>query len=264
MTKLVINADDFGYCVERDRGIIEAWHAGALSGASLMVTGASCVSASQQANDVGMPLSLHLNLTEGKPLTGKSTLTDAQQNMFYKMPALHKSISVKDIEREINAQLMKFKDLVGHWPKHVDGHQHVHILRGVPEILAPLLASAGVKSIRIPDEDVSKLDWICPKKKKRYENRLGDAVRARLIFRQYDIRAPECFIGVGLGGQEMTQEHYDICMGKTFGVVEFMCHPGYVGIDGDEFNRSTDREFELRTLLKLQHSCQITSFDMIY
>ena len=44
------------------------------------------------------------------------------------------------LRAEIEAQLDRFEDGVGHGPAHVDGHQHVHQLPGVREVLLSVLA----------------------------------------------------------------------------------------------------------------------------
>ena len=262
MSKIIINADDLGYSIGRDRGIFECFEAGAITCASLIVNGPTASEAAKQASEIGLPLSLHLNLTEGRPLTGQSSLCDSQGMMYYKMLSRKASILDKDITRECEAQLNRFRDLTGAYPIHVDGHQHVHILNGIPELIAPILKEVGVRSVRIPDEDLSRINWLCPKRKERYEKRFGIALRARLIFRHYDIRAPECFIGVGLCSSDMSQEHFEQCLSGTFGIVEFMCHPGYSSTEttdqpfNDEFSRSAGRMYELKMLQKLTTSRQ--------
>jgi predicted glycoside hydrolase/deacetylase ChbG (UPF0249 family) len=262
MSKIIINADDLGYSIGRDKGIFECFEAGAITCASLIVNGPTAVSAAKKASEIGLPLGLHLNLTEGKPLTTHSSLCNDNDTMYYKMLNRKATILDKDIVRECRAQLERFRQLTGAYPIHVDGHQHVHILKGIPELIAPLLKDVGVCSVRIPDEDLSTMDWLCPKKKKRYEDRFGAAMRARLIFRQYDILAPECLIGVGLCSSDMSQEHLNHCLENTFGVVELMCHPGYGSSDpserpfNDKFSRSSGRLYECRQLQKLTFSQQ--------
>ena len=64
---LLVTADDFGMCPERDRGILEAHRRGVVTSASLLVTGGSVASAVRAASEQGMQLGLHLNLSEGPP-----------------------------------------------------------------------------------------------------------------------------------------------------------------------------------------------------
>jgi predicted glycoside hydrolase/deacetylase ChbG (UPF0249 family) len=54
--QLIINADDFGYCPQRNNGIIACYKAGAITSASLMVTAFAAQDAVRQAQDVGLPI----------------------------------------------------------------------------------------------------------------------------------------------------------------------------------------------------------------
>lgn len=76
---LIINADDFGYCSQRNRGIVEAYCKGVVSSVSLLVNGSSSLEAVGLAHEHGIPMGLHLNLTEGCPI-GKNyeTLIDSK------------------------------------------------------------------------------------------------------------------------------------------------------------------------------------------
>lgn len=66
---LIINADDFGYCDQRNRGIVESFQAGVVSSATLLVNADKALEAVKLSNEHGIPLGLHLNLTEGRPIT---------------------------------------------------------------------------------------------------------------------------------------------------------------------------------------------------
>lgn len=53
---LIINADDFGYSHERDRGIMECFQTSAISSASLLVNGVNVVQAVELAKQENLPL----------------------------------------------------------------------------------------------------------------------------------------------------------------------------------------------------------------
>ncbi len=64
MEQLIINADDFGYCHERNRGIVECFQQEAISHATILVNfGDSSKEAIRLANEHSIPVGLHLNLT---------------------------------------------------------------------------------------------------------------------------------------------------------------------------------------------------------
>ena len=65
---LIVNADDFGYCEQRNRGIVKSFQDGIVSSASLLVNAESALEAIQLSKKCGIPLGLHLNLTEGRPM----------------------------------------------------------------------------------------------------------------------------------------------------------------------------------------------------
>lgn len=75
--RVIINADDFGYSDERNKGIVESFVSGVVSSVSLLVNGSSALDAIRLAEENAIPLGLHLNLTEGLPIRkAKNTLTD--------------------------------------------------------------------------------------------------------------------------------------------------------------------------------------------
>lgn len=124
-----------------------------------MANGSSASTAAKRAKEVGLPLGLHLNLTEGTPLTASTSLVAAaaataaatassggdgarlMRGKFGFRKALEEgTVTVSDVAREIEAQLSWFEGVVGRQPHHVDGHQHVHVL---PKV-APLLAKVSI------------------------------------------------------------------------------------------------------------------------
>lgn len=259
--KIVVNADDLGYSAHRDRGIFDCFQKGYISAASLMVNGPTAVAAAGQAVEVGLCMGLHLNLTEGAPVADNvSSLIHADGTMCYKNEfwAMSRNPSptfLEDVKKEAVAQLERFKLLSGQYPIHVDGHQHVHIAPGVATVLAGVFATYGVTSVRIPDEDVSEMDWLPDEKRKRYENRYFYAIKARIIYKKHGIVAPECFVGLGLCGTDMTHERMTAALKNTYGMVECMVHPGHPGFMGtatepfnDPFDTSPDRLHEYTML----------------
>ena len=70
---LIVTADDFGYAQERDNGIIESFTNGIITRASLLINGSSSrTTAVKLAKEHGLILGIHLNLTEGEPVSKNS------------------------------------------------------------------------------------------------------------------------------------------------------------------------------------------------
>ncbi|XP_030671756.1 carbohydrate deacetylase isoform X3 [Nomascus leucogenys] len=136
--RLVVTADDFGYCPRRDEGIVEAFLAGAVTSVSLLVNGAATESAAELARRHSIPTGLHANLSEGRPVgparRGASSLLGPEGFFLGKM-GFREAVAAGDVDlpqvrEELEAQLSCFRELLGRAPTHVDGHQHVHVLPG--------------------------------------------------------------------------------------------------------------------------------------
>jgi predicted glycoside hydrolase/deacetylase ChbG (UPF0249 family) len=81
---LIINADDFGYCPERNKGILEAFRHEKISNTTLLVNGLYSKDAVALANN--MPIGLHFNVTEGRPILPVdeiSTLCNQTTGLFH-------------------------------------------------------------------------------------------------------------------------------------------------------------------------------------
>ncbi|XP_036210135.1 carbohydrate deacetylase isoform X3 [Myotis myotis] len=164
--RLVVTADDFGYCPRRDEGIVEAFLAGAVTSVSLLVNGATAESAAELARRHRIPTGLHANLSEGRPVGparhGASSLLSPEGFFLGKM-GFREAVAAKDVvlsqvREELEAQLSRFQELLGRKPTHVDGHQHVHVLpaprppAGVCQVFAEALQAHGVRFTRLPLE----------------------------------------------------------------------------------------------------------------
>ncbi|XP_072579517.1 carbohydrate deacetylase isoform X1 [Vulpes vulpes] len=137
--RLVVTADDFGYCPRRDEGIVEAFLAGAVTSVSLLVNGAAAESAAELAGRYQIPTGLHANLSEGRPVGpachGASTLLSPEGfflgKMGFREAVAAGDVALPQVREELEAQLIRFRELLGGDPTHVDGHQHVHVLPGL-------------------------------------------------------------------------------------------------------------------------------------
>ena len=82
--KIKVTADDFGYCKERNAGIIESVNNGIVNSISVLVNSscvdASCINLLTKVIKIG----LHLNLTEGKPLKHLKSLVNKNGIFFSK------------------------------------------------------------------------------------------------------------------------------------------------------------------------------------
>ena len=156
----IVHADDFGYsksvnqCI--DKCFAEKW----LSETSLMVNMPACDEAVEIARYHGYShrVGLHLNLTEGEPLTEQIKECPrfcSNEGLFNKV--FHMSmrgrffLTQKEkhaVQLEILAQLKKFCDYGGLMMR-VDSHHHTHTDWAIYKILKSLAIELGFTSMRI-------------------------------------------------------------------------------------------------------------------
>ena len=136
---LALCADDFGRAVATSNGIARLAQAGRLTAVSCVTNAphweglAPLLAGLPDTVDVG----LHLNFTEGRPLSARLA------RHWPRPPGLARLVVQahlgllprRAIRREVHQQLGAFIHAVGRPPAFIDGHQHVHQLPGVREIV---------------------------------------------------------------------------------------------------------------------------------
>jgi chitin disaccharide deacetylase len=140
---LMLCADDFGHSPGISQAIAQLAHAQRLSATSCLSNGAHWRTQAEVLRGLppGVQRGLHFNLTEGAPLS------DALRRAWPQLPALPRlmlqaharSLPQAAIGAELRAQLAAFSELAGQAPDYIDGHQHVHHLPGVREVLLDAL-----------------------------------------------------------------------------------------------------------------------------
>jgi predicted glycoside hydrolase/deacetylase ChbG (UPF0249 family) len=127
-------ADDFGLNAGCDRAISELAGMDRLSGTSAMVNFDSWAETAAALRQLRprIAIGLHVNLTEGVPLTAPRP-DDGEPAQFQSMTALvlrafAKRLHQPSVVAEIAAQIERFCQDVGAMPDFIDGHQHVHVL----------------------------------------------------------------------------------------------------------------------------------------
>ena len=143
-----VTADDFGYCAERDAGILQAVRNGCVTHVSALVNGASLRESLKTCECDGLlSVGLHFNLTEGAPTLPPHTipsLVDAESGLFLGKHALASASFARcDVERELRAQWEELSHLLGRRPTHIDGHNHCHVFEPVSSLLAELAGNVG-------------------------------------------------------------------------------------------------------------------------
>lgn len=267
---LIINADDLGYSSHRDEAIFDLFKRGKISSASLIVNGPTAKLAVKRSLAVGLPLGLHINLTEGSPLTRCCALKKKgkmpYKNMFREMARQNTFAFRQAVTAEVKAQLKLFKTLTGQVAKHVDGHQHVHVAPNIPALLAPIFKVCGVESVRIPEEWTQEYQWLSTASKVHYYTRYVDAVGARVVFGRSGFKMNDHTVGMGMSGHEMTLVRLIQRMANKKGIVEMIVHPGFDGSKrdlktfNDQFDTNSGRVHEWNILKEFHFTSPLTSW----
>lgn len=146
MTKLIINADDFGYSKGVNYGIIDAHQNGLVTSTTMMANMPAAEHASKLAfENPDLSVGIHFVLTCGAPVsTGVPSLVDEYGN-FKRLSVFEKdgSINPEEVEKEYRAQLERFLSF-GLKPSHFDSHHHMHMHDLVYPVFEKLAKEQGV------------------------------------------------------------------------------------------------------------------------
>ncbi len=202
MKKVIINADDYGMIPPVTRGILTAWDAGAVT--STTVVGNAC-----SAEDLrtlrrsGLACGLHLDLVEGRPLTGRPGLeailtANGGFAGMYRLAwaVMSKKISAARLLVEMEAQadvLLSAGLTVGH----IDSHWHMHHLPVVAEATARVAQEIGAGAVRVSREPLA-FSPTMPKQTAKKMIMLPFVMTAARKFRRHGLGVPQGFFGISL------------------------------------------------------------------
>jgi predicted glycoside hydrolase/deacetylase ChbG (UPF0249 family) len=181
--KFILHADDFGMNDAVTNGILEGFRDGLLTSTSVLTNAPGCIKAleswkellaqfavgglpsspaRQQLSDSAAPfdLGIHLNLTQGRPLTGEKfppELLD-RRGMLPGVAALAQRLLIggwkyrDSIEQELRSQIEVLLDH-GISPTHLNAHQYVDTFPVVASVVPALLLRYTIPVVRVPWEN---------------------------------------------------------------------------------------------------------------
>ena len=140
---LTLCADDFGQAPNISAGIVRLAKAQRLNAIACITNGPHWVTDATLLQDLpeSVEIGLHLNFTEGRPLSARLA------RRWSSMPSLPRLIVQahlrllphSQVRNEVHAQLAAFSRALGKPPRFIDGHQHVHHLPGLRDIILDML-----------------------------------------------------------------------------------------------------------------------------
>ena len=192
-------------------------------------------------------LGVHLNLTQGRPLTGKNypaELLDGE-GRFPGIFALFSRLERTEwLCRQIQGELARQVEFLldqGLQPTHLNGHQYVEMIPIVAEFTAQLLCRYDIHVVRVAEETLllrstllrkfSPQAWFLVQIKRMYAKRFHRRMQ------QIDVRFPGRFHGTAHAGKiDMPLIRLFLDEPQSPSPVEIGLHPA-----GENYNSATDR-----------------------
>ena len=180
--RVVFHADDYGMNAAVTQGILTAFRDGLLTSTSLLANAPAAEAACrvwpdliadrdsgairssdsrrQLADpDVPFDLGIHLNLTQGRPLTEQNypaRFLDPQGNfpgigsLFFRLRRANPS-QLHAVQAELRAQIERMCDL-GLRPTHLNGHQYIELIPQISAMIPELVQRYAIPTIRVAHE----------------------------------------------------------------------------------------------------------------
>lgn len=222
MKQLAVNADDFGFSRDVNRGIVEAHVRGILTATTLMANGREFDDAVRLAREnPSLDIGCHLVLVQGNSLRTGAPLPASVRELTVAL--LRRRLQPYD---ELKPQVERIVG-AGLTPSHLDTHKHTHLLPPVLDAVARLSEEYRIRWVRRP------FDFPMQAGKTPLGLRATSTAFSvmRLEFHRklgrHGCRTTDHFAGFQLTGHLQTQQLIATLRGLPEGTTEFMCHPGY-------------------------------------
>lgn len=228
---LIVNADDLGWATGRDRGVFKSIEHGIVTSVSLLANGATFAEAVAELARHQVGVGVHLNLADGRALTGPLRgLTDEQGNFLGKERSRQvfaaQCFDADAVYLELVAQVKKIID-AGVEIDHIDSHQHMFLFPALTPLMVELCQQFRITAVRLSVPLESKEnDSACI---------VGDEMK---LYRQLSLEFKQCvrraklFSPDGLWGMALLNRLNESSLLSLIdevpaGCYELMVHPGY-------------------------------------
>ncbi len=223
MKLLVVNADDFGFTQDVNRGIVEAHRKGILTATTLMANGDAFDHAVKLAREnPGLDLGAHLVLIGGK------SLVPPHGDLPRTVKDLVVAVSRKQIRplQELRPQIEKIGS-AGISISHLDTHKHTHLFPPVLDAVARLAEEFRIPWVRRPF-DLPLTGTRIPVAV-RLTNQSLKVMRAGFHrkLKRHGCKMTDHFAGFQVTGMFGSRELIAVLRSLPEGSTEFMCHPGF-------------------------------------
>jgi predicted glycoside hydrolase/deacetylase ChbG (UPF0249 family) len=241
MSRLIVNADDFGFTRGINRAIGELAQAGGVTSTTLMANAAEAPDAIAIKKTIHrLGVGCHLVLVDGTPISepaSVASLLEPGTNRLYGtlgsfLAAMFRGRIQNDhLVTEATAQIRRARGL-GIEPTHVDTHKHTHMFPQVLDAVLKAMHAEGMRVLRNPFEPY----WaVAASAKAGAVRKLEVTTLARLYRKQFlqsvrsnGIVTTDGAIGVAATGSLDCKTLQRLLRAMPEGTWELVCHPGYV------------------------------------
>ncbi len=249
MKRVILCADDYGQNSAISQAIIELFKGKRLSATSCYVTSAGWATHGAWLKPFygSVDIGLHFNLTEGKPQSKELSTLFSLKDLIIK--AHLRKIDKPAITAELHAQLDQFIEQVGTLPDFIDGHQHVHQLPVIRDIVLTVYEERLREKntyIRSTGNWRSLFRFGAPSYFKQLIIQLCGALPFRRQLIKKQIRHNSSFSGIYDFANSI---HYAQLFPRFLDELQdegmIMCHPGLLSSDPlDPINTSRQNEYQ--------------------
>ncbi|MBE9491978.1 MAG: ChbG/HpnK family deacetylase [Bacteroidetes bacterium] len=239
---LIINADDFGLDDHAVDGILELAERNYITSTSILANMVSAGDLNKLKKMGHISKGLHINLTEGKPLSNKSqvdTMIDNEGKFLPINKLLIKFIlgrvNIEQIERELLNQMDLLKNN-GLEISHADSHKHIHQFPFIGPVILRYLKKHGIKKIRncrVTDISIIKT------KAYRMTHQLISKANKNFITPDTLITS---FLNTSVHYNKVFQQSVELAFGNN-DTVELMTHPAIKNNSINYLNREGEYSF---------------------
>jgi chitin disaccharide deacetylase len=249
---LIVNADDYGYFRCVSNGILKAAAHGIVTATGVFANATAFAEHATRLRDVDtLDVGVHLNLTEGLPLTAELQSRLARWSgrfpgKFAMAGAIVTgTVQTEDVSREWRAQIERCL-ASGLRVRFLNSHEHVHMLPALFPVIKVLAKDYAIPHIRFPTSQRGN------------DSANGSLFRGAVMKTLETINRPRAdfptaqFLGLAMSGKlDLPRLEHCVSHLAAGTIYELMCHPGE--FDAQEVTdtrllRYHDWEGELATL----------------
>lgn len=248
MTRLIVNADDFGLTPGVNAGILEAHRQGIVTSTTLMVNMGAAEEALRLAADCPtLGVGIHLTLTAGHAVSTEVPSLVDRAGRFWNLKHLAQFARPDDIRREFRCQMERFLSF-GKKPTHIDSHHHVH---GEPSIRPIVLDLAREYDLPVRNAPVPDNAATLPESDSgRMAGGMQPDHEANGL-EQLPVRHA-AFLSTRFYGERATFEVFveELQKASMFDTVEIMVHPAHADaalVNGSSYSHNRERELAVLT-----------------